>query len=92
MIMVDELKVYPNAWGPFRGGSCHLMTDGPIEELHRFAAQLGLRREWFQDDRLHPHYDLTAGKRIQALAHGAVFVSAIEQARQRWNRRNAAKP
>lgn len=33
----------------------HLVADDP-DELHAFAAQLGLRRWWFQDKRL-PHYD-----------------------------------
>ena len=33
---------------------CHMATDGSFEELHAFAARLGLRRAWFQRD----HYDL----------------------------------
>lgn len=84
MIMVDELRVWP---GPkprcFNAGSCHLTTDGPIEELHAFARMLGLRLEWFQDHRLAPHYDLTPKKREWALVIGAVFVPAKVQVRQR---------
>jgi hypothetical protein len=83
-IMVDELR----HWGPtklhcFRNGSCHLTTDGDPEELHRFARRLGLRREWFQPDALHPHYDLTPDRRRRALEMGAVFVPSREQAQQR---------
>ena len=32
MIMVDELRVHPNAWGPFRLGSCHLTCVGDLDE------------------------------------------------------------
>lgn len=35
----------------------HLVTDGDLEKLHQFAAEIGLKREWFQDKK-HPHYDL----------------------------------
>ena len=50
--------------------ACHLYSD-TLEELHDFAAKLGLKREWFQDDRL-PHYDLTPNKRIEAIQNGAI--------------------
>ncbi len=36
----------------------HLIGDS-LEELHEFAQEVGLRREWFQDHSRHPHYDLT---------------------------------
>jgi len=90
MIMVDELVVYPNAWGPFRGGSCHLTTDGSMEELHAFAKRLGMRRSWFQEHPVLPHYDLVPSRRSRALVLGAVFVPAREQARRRRERRTQA--
>ena len=34
MIMVDELRVHPNAWGPFRLGSCHLTCVGDLDGQH----------------------------------------------------------
>jgi hypothetical protein len=83
MIMVDELKVHPGARRPFHLGSCHLTTDGNLAELHAFAARLGMRRAWFQDHRIAPHYDLTPGRRQLALQQGACFVSAREQAMRR---------
>ncbi len=57
---------------------CHLFADTQ-HELHAFAARLGLRRCYFQpgpargDGSPSPywHYDLTAGKRQQALRLGA---------------------
>lgn len=51
--------------------SCHLFAD-TVEELHAFAARLGLLHSWFQHrpGRL-PHYDLTKGMRARAVAMGA---------------------
>ena len=74
-VYVDELRLYPNAWGPFLKGSCHLTAD-TLEELHRFAQRIGLRRSWFQNHRVCAHYDLTPLKRHEALMAGAVFMSA----------------
>jgi hypothetical protein len=88
-IMVDELVRYPTKLRIFHAGACHLTTDGPLEELHAFAARIGLRREWFQNHPLAAHYDLTEGKRWQALATGAVFVPAREQAKARRAKRGA---
>lgn len=80
-VRVDELHVWPTRIRCFAKGSAHLTAD-TLDELHAFAARLGLRREWFQP-RSHPHYDLTPGKHARALQLGAVFVPAQEQARER---------
>jgi hypothetical protein len=50
---------------------CHLMADS-LEELHAFAARLGLKREWFQGD----HYDLIPRRREHAVRLGALEVPA----------------
>ena len=82
--MVDELRVHPNAWGPFRLGSCHMTSDASgLEELHAFARKLRLRRSWFQDHILLAHYDLTPLKRLAALRAGATFVPLRDQLRGR---------
>lgn len=52
------------------GWSCHLIADDE-GELHAFALRIGLRRAWFQP-RSSPHYDLTVGRRADAVALGAV--------------------
>jgi hypothetical protein len=85
--MVDELRVWSFARPPFHRGSCHLTTDGDEEELHAFAARLGLRRSMFQRHKLAPHYDLTPALHELALREGAVLVSAREQAVARRARR-----
>lgn len=82
MIMVDGLQVWTRR-PPFHKGSCHLTTDGPLEELHAFAAKIGMKRSWFQEHPLAPHYDLTPSRRELALKLGAVFVEAKEQVRMR---------
>src|SRR3954451_9101541 len=72
-ILVDELREYPGVDLPFTSW-CHMATDGRFEELHDFAARLGLRRAWFQGD----HYDLPPHGRARAVALGAEEV-ATEQ-------------
>lgn len=53
------------------------VNDINVEELHEFAAQVGMKRSWFQGPPKHrlPHYDLTVGKRQVALRLGAIPVS-----------------
>ncbi|MGI9002261.1 MAG: DUF4031 domain-containing protein, partial [Pseudonocardia sp.] len=46
-IYVDNARI-PAQVGPYRARWSHLFTDGPHEQLHAFAARIGLRRAWFQ--------------------------------------------
>jgi hypothetical protein len=52
---------------------CHLLADD-LDELHRFAALLGIKRASFQGPpkAATPHYDLTGFERSRAIALGAV--------------------
>ncbi|QIS16897.1 DUF4031 domain-containing protein [Nocardia arthritidis] len=71
---------------------CHLTAD-TRQELHRFAARIGLRRTWFQDPVVSGkpwpakpgspharmwHYDLTPGKRAAAIRAGAIEITNTE--------------
>jgi Protein of unknown function (DUF4031) len=59
-------------WG-WRGRTwCHLLADN-IDELHRFAALLGLHRTSYQGPPKGstPHYDLTSYERRRAIAQSA---------------------
>lgn len=57
---------------PWRGRAwCHLVAD-TLEELHSFAKQLGLKRQWFQHRSFYPHYDVTMLVRQRALHLGAI--------------------
>lgn len=58
--------------------AAHLFADSD-EELHVFAASIGLKRSWFQDhNRLH-HYDVTKNKRLDAIKLGAFTLSFQEE-------------
>jgi len=72
---VDALR----DWGWRLGPSCHLAADS-VEELHAFAARIGLKREWFQAGKRggRPHYDLTARRRADAVRRGAVEAGTAE--------------
>jgi hypothetical protein len=81
-------RTYKSQW-------CHLFSDRIDQaELHAFAASIGLRREWFQPghdlldrsrhDPVGDHYDITAGKRTQAVKAGAVSVD-IREAVRLWD-------
>lgn len=52
---------------------CHLLADD-VDELHRFAALLGLHRISYQGPPKsgNPHYDLTAFERSRAIVYGAL--------------------
>jgi Protein of unknown function (DUF4031) len=72
-VLVDELREYPRTRLPFRHW-CHLVSDSSYEELHAFAARLGIPRHRFQGD----HYDLPAHLRSQAVELGAHQVTTRE--------------
>lgn len=83
------MTVYVDAlanWGwKMRGRivqSCHMFADGvDLEELHRMAVQIGMKREWFQAHRVAPHYDLTKSRRDLALGLGVVAVGRRDASR-----------
>ena len=72
-VLVDELREYPHTRLPFRHW-CHLVSDTGYDELHAFAAQLGIPRSRFQGD----HYDLPTHLREQAVELGAHEVTTRE--------------
>ena len=72
-VLVDPLRRYEHV--PFSIKDwCHMAVDGSFEELHVFAASLGIPRSRFQGD----HYDLTPWIRARAAALGAAEVSTRE--------------
>jgi len=82
MVYVDALiPCRPNRrWHWFE--SAHMFADS-LEELHRFARTIGLRRCWFQNHHRVKHYDLTRGKWRVAVRAGAIELSR-EQAVKKW--------
>ena len=72
---------------------CHLTADSS-EELHTFAARIGLLRQWFQSKPgrpWHDHYDLPEHVRAQAVACGARELSNAEMGRRQARRRDEAR-
>jgi hypothetical protein len=56
----------------------HLGGD-ELEELHRFARSIGLKRKWFQNHPRHPHYDLTSPKKLEeAISKGVEHIKTKE--------------
>jgi hypothetical protein len=72
-VLVDE----PRWW--WRGQKwCHLVSDSSLDELHEFAAGLGIPRRGFQGD----HYDVPEEYRADMIAAGAVEVESRELLRR----------
>lgn len=64
---------------PWRGHHwAHLVSDTSYDELHAFAAELGIPRRAFQGD----HYDVPAWLRIEAIEAGARPVDGRELVRR----------
>jgi hypothetical protein len=67
----------------------HLVADDE-DELHAFAVQMGMRREWYQHKEARPHqghYDVPERARARALALGAQPVSWRDLGRMLRRRR-----
>lgn len=72
---------------------CHLTADS-VEELHAFAATLGLKRSRFQTKPGRPwvdHYDITETTRCEAVALGAIEISFREMGARIARKRQAAR-
>jgi hypothetical protein len=80
-------------WGRWSDGG-HMQAD-TLDELHTFAARMGMRREWFQTKPERPendHYDLTGPARQLAIRLGAVTEDRRSGTRRRQAIRRARMP
>ncbi len=74
-VYVDNLRNYGWVVHGEVTPSCHMFTDAiDLTELHAIAAQIGMRREWFQNKTVAPHYDLKPDFREAAIRAGALAV------------------
>jgi hypothetical protein len=77
-VYVDDMR-RPARVGRLQARWSHLMSDTD-EELHAFAASIGLRRSWHQKPGTAiSHYDLTDSKRQEAIAAGAVPIGYMSR-------------
>lgn len=72
-LLVDECR-----WWHRGRRWCHLVSDADLDELHEFAAAMGIPERGFHGD----HYDLPEEYRDEALARGAVAVESRELVRR----------
>lgn len=72
MVYVDDADVSKYGRGWF-----HLTADC-LDELHTFAARIGLPARAFHRGARHPHYDITSAQRLFALRSGARPVNSRE--------------
>jgi len=81
-VYVDDAFIQatvPNGARSHTSQWCHLTADS-TEELVAFARKLGLRPAWIQyPGTWKEHFDVTQGKRAQAVRLGAVEVSSRER-------------
>lgn len=96
-VYVDDSSIpatVPNGRVSHTSRWSHLFADTE-DELHEFATgKLGLRRSYFQEGKpaWFPHYDVTSGKRQQAIRAGAQPVTwreSVKIARAIHSRRQA---
>lgn len=71
MVYVDEAK------HPFgRMMMCHMMAD-TTAELLAMADRIGVAKKWLQKaGSPYEHFDISKGKRAEAVAHGALEVTS----------------
>ena len=63
----------------------HLVSTISEGELHNFAACINLKRDWYQNNKKHPHYDLTTSRaREKARNSGAKLVSSRKLIQIAW--------
>ena len=70
-VYVDKGKI---SYGRMK--MCHMLADS-LNELHDMARKLGLKREWFQDNKT-PHYDICQAKRKLAIEFGAIEANRVK--------------
>lgn len=72
------LFIDPPRWPAHGTVFSHLISDASLDELHAFAARIGIHRRAFDED----HYDIPIELYDQAIKTGAVPVSGVELVRR----------
>lgn len=83
-VYVDDMRMHAKV-GRIDARWSHLTADTD-DELHAFAAKLGMKRSWFQPSSTRPeanHYDVTDKVRDRAIRLGAVPETMRDGAKRR---------
>lgn len=64
----------------------HMVADS-LQELHEFAAKIGIKKHFFHKHRVASHYDITSDQQVVALSNGAQLVSSTDIVRIGKNQR-----
>jgi hypothetical protein len=77
LVRLQAATPYHRSIGMILTDGVHLISDYSVDELHRFAVSIGLKRKWFQDHRI-PHYDIK-GQMVEAVRRrGICFITTRE--------------
>ncbi len=76
-IYINDLQSVPITPQWPWGQGCKLFSLNR-HKLHDFAHTIGLHPTWFHNDPHFPHYNLSPGKRIAAVMHGAIQTTDYE--------------
>lgn len=85
MVYIDDAKV------PRHGHRWSHLTADSLEELHEFAAAIGIATRAFHVGARHPHYDVTESQRRRAIQYGALAVTARDIVRIARNIRHPSR-
>lgn len=72
MIFVDDAAI------PYKGKLRYHLAADSLDELHEFAAKIGVKKCWYHNHRLVPHYDVNETQRLTAIDNGAVPMGTKE--------------
>ena len=75
-VFVDDYRA------DFRGMKMSHMGADTLKELHEMADRIGLKRKWFREKGIIPHYDVSESKRELAIQNGAIELNPADFVRR----------
>lgn len=77
MTIYIDLPIWKKSPGG-RKNYCHMISDVSLEDLHKFAAENGIKKHFFHNSRFIKHYDLKEDQILQVKKAGAIQISSKE--------------
>lgn len=74
-ILIDRPRNFSGA----RAWSHLWHEENDMAALHAFAAAIGMKREWFQDRKDFPHYDVCSQRKITAAVRLGARLSTLRE-------------